>query len=181
VPRRSALLRWPAIALLGALTAASLYQFVLRDASAEPRLLLPQATATIGTGSDAVAVGPDGAILDWLPLSEELQLPQLPLPEPPEKGRLAGPLLEQARVLGAAPAALRPYIASSYYGESGVDVELRFGIELRFGDASRAQQKWRAAAAVLADPSVEALDYVNLHSPRHPAVGGSGHTLPAIP
>ena len=61
-------------------------------------------------------------------------------------------MLQQARVLGAAPAALRPYIASSYYGESGVDVKLRSGIELRFGDASQAGEKWRAAAAVLADP-----------------------------
>ena len=42
---------------------------------------------------------------------------------------------------------------SSFYGESGVDVELRSGIELRFGDASRAIEKWKAAAAVLADPS----------------------------
>ena len=80
------------------------------------------------------------------------ELPQLPLSEPPKGGRLAGPVLQQARVLGAAPAALRPYLASSYYGESGVDVETTSGIELRFGDASQAAPKWRAAAAVLADP-----------------------------
>ena len=67
---------------------------------------------------------------------------------------------------------------SSYYGESGVDVKLRSGIELRFGDASEAVAKWKAAAAVLADPSVTALDYVNLHAPRHPSMGGSGHALP---
>ena len=83
-------------------------------------------------------------------------------------------------MIKAAPATLRPYIERSYYGESGVDVELRSGIELRFGDASQAVTKWEAAAAVLADPSIEALDYVDLHAPRRPARGGSGHTLPPI-
>ena len=78
-------------------------------------------------------------------------------------------------MLGAAPAPLRPCIESSRYGESGVDVELRSGIELRFGDASRAAEKWRSAVAVLADPSITAADYVDLHSPSRPTVYGEGH------
>jgi hypothetical protein len=167
--------------LAAALLAVAAYALLVGDSAVAPRLSVPTATATIGSGSEAVAVGRDGAILEWLPLSEEPQLPRLSLSEPPSKGRLGGPMLEQARVLGAAPAALRPHLESSYYGESGVDVELRSGIELRFGDATRLAEKWRAAAAVLADPSIEALDYVNLDAPRRPAVGGSGHTLPPIP
>jgi cell division protein FtsQ len=167
--------------LLVAVLAGAAYELLVRDSTIAPRLVLPTATATIGGGSEAVAVGPDGAILEWLPLSEELQLPRLPLSTVPEKRRLGGPLLEQSRVLGMAPAALRPYLESSYYGESGVDVVLRSGIELRFGDASRLVEKWRAATAVLADPSIEVLDYVDLRAPRHPSVGGSGHTLPTVP
>ena len=62
-----------------------------------------------------------------------------------------------------------------------MDVVLRSGIELRFGDATRLSEKWQAAAAVLADPTIETLDYVNLHAPRRPTTGGSGHTLPPIP
>ncbi|HSS04789.1 MAG TPA: cell division protein FtsQ/DivIB [Solirubrobacterales bacterium] len=165
-----------AVAIVAA--AGAVYAFLIRDSTVEPRLLAPRATATIGTGSDAIAVGPEGQILAWLPLSEDLQLPYLSLSSPPKGGRLAGPVLQQARVLGAAPATLRPYIERSYYGESGVDVELRSGIELRFGDASQATAKWKAAAAVLADPSITALDYVDLHAPGRPAVGGSAHTLP---
>lgn len=161
--------------------AGAAYWFLIRSTTVEPELHVPRATATIGAGSDAIAVGPDGQVLAWLPLSEESQLPSLPLSTPPEHGRLAGPVLQQAQVLGAAPATLRPYIESSYYGESGVDVTLRSGIELRFGDASRAAEKWKAAAAVLADPSITALDYVDLHVPSRPAVGGSGHTLPPLP
>jgi cell division septal protein FtsQ len=172
--------RW--LIALGLVVAVLLcvYWFVIRDSTVEPHLRSLQAAATIGTGSDAIAVGTDGQILAWLPLSEEQPLPSLPLSEPPKGGKLAGPVLQQARVLGAAPAALRPYLESSYYGETGVDVKLRSGIELRFGDASRARAKWKAAAAVLADPSITALDYVDLHAPGRPAVGGSGHTLPPV-
>lgn len=157
------------------------YWSVLRDSTVEPQVLLPKATATIGSGSEAIAIGPNGQVLAWLPLPEDVQLPRLPLSGPPRGDRLAGPALQQARVLGAAPAGLRPYVEASYYGESGVDVELRSGIELRFGDASRAAEKWKAAAAILADPSITELDYVDLHAPRRPAVGGSGHTLPPPP
>jgi hypothetical protein len=166
--------------VLIALAAGTAYWFLIRDRTVEARVRVPQATATIGTGSEAVAVGPEGQGLAWLSLPEDATLPYLPLATPPPAGQLAGPVLQQARVLGAAPATLRPYIERSYYGESGVDVELRSGIELRFGGASQAARKWEAAAAVLADPSIEALDYVDLHAPRRPAFGGSGHTLPPV-
>lgn len=166
--------------LLAVIAAGAVWQLLLGGKTVEPHLEPLAATATIGTGSDAVAVGPEGQILTWLPLSEEQPLPSLSLSAPPKGGKLAGPVLQQARVLGAAPAALRPYLESSYYGETGVDVKLRSGIELRFGDASQAAAKWKAAAAVLADPSITALDYVDLHAPGRPAVRGSGHTLPPV-
>lgn len=97
-----------ALALL-LVAASAAYWFLVRDRAVEAQLRLPRATATIGTGSEAIAVDPEGQILAWLPLSEDLQLPYLPLSSPPESGRLAGTALEQARVLGAAPARLRPY------------------------------------------------------------------------
>lgn len=179
--RRSGRRRAGLVLVATAVAAALLFQFALRDSTAAPDVVLPQATATIGEEPDAIAIGPDGAILDWLSLPEEIRLPRLPISEPPRKGELGGTMLEQALVLGGAPAALRPYIERSYYGESGVDVELRGGIELRFGDATRLAAKWKAATAVLADPQVTALDYVNVHVPRRPAVRGSGHTLPPLP
>jgi len=172
--------RLPALAV-AALAIAAAYLLLVRDETVEPTVSLARATAVIGSGEDAVVVGPDGAILSWRPPPEEGTLPALPATEPPESGRLSGPMREQARVLGAAPAALRPHIEGSSYGESGVDVELRSGIELRFGDAANAAAKWRAAAAVLADQSITALDYVDLHAPSRPAVGGSGHSLPSLP
>jgi len=163
------------------LVALAGYWFLLREDSPEPRVLVPRLAASIGEGSDAIGVTGSGAVVRWLPLPEDPPLPRLPLEEPPKGGRLRGPALEQVRVLAAAPDALRPFVESSYFGESGVDVNLTTGIELRFGDASQAGKKWRAAAAVLADPEITALDYVDLYAPSRPSYGGSEHELPSLP
>jgi hypothetical protein len=174
--------RWPAAVVLVLVAAAlAAYFLLLRDESVAPAVTPLEATAAIGEGEDRIAVGPDGFLLPGLQLPEDVSLPALPLSEPPKSGRLAGPVLQQARVLGAAPPALRPYVERSYYGESGVDVILVGGIELRFGDASQAARKWAAAATVLADPAISSLDYVDLNAPSHPALGGEGHELPALP
>lgn len=161
--------------------AALAYLLLGRDSTVEPHLVSSRPVAVIGSGSEAIAVADDGTLLAWLPAPEEGSLPQLPLSEPPKGTRLAGPALEQVRVLAATPAPLRPYVAGSRYGESGVDVELSTGIELRFGTATQAARKWRAAAAMLANPSLTALDYIDLSAPARPSVGGSGHALPPIP
>ena len=153
--------------------------FLLRTDSVAPELTIVLPTSVIGTGEDAVGVSADGRVLAWQPLPEDARLPQLALDEPPSDGRLDGPALDQARVLGAAPAALRACVAAASSGEGGVDVELRSGIEIQFGGASRAAEKWAAAATVLADPSITALDYVNVQVPARPVHAGSGHVLPS--
>lgn len=177
----AALRRALAAALAVLVLLAAAYFLLIREKPVEARVDVPAPSAAIGSGDDAVAVGPEGQILSWLPAPEDGKLPQLPIDEIPKGGRLGGTILEQARVLGAAPAALRPHLEQSRYGEGGVDVVLRSGIELRFGDASRVDEKWRAAATVLADPTITTLDYVDLQAPARPAVGGSGHTLPPPP
>jgi hypothetical protein len=175
------LLRWVGPILLVILVAA-VYQRLFGHTTVAARLVSSYPVAVIGTGSNAVAVAADGTVLVGLPPpKEDSSLPKLPLETPPKGPRLQGSALEQARVLGATPSGLRSYVEGSYFGESGVDVNLSSGIELRFGDSTQAARKWRAAVAVLADPSVTALDYVDLHAPGRPAIGGSGHTLPPVP
>lgn len=161
---------------------------LVRSVSAEPgfpnrltvRVTERRPAALIGTGSDALAVAADGTILRGVPTAE-LQLPRLPLREAPRRLRLTGTALEQALVLGAAPKALQPFLDSSIEAEDGVIVELASGIELRFGRPTQVREKWRAAAAVLADPELTVLDYVDLSAPRRPAVGGAGSVLPPAP
>lgn len=174
-------LRGTVVVIVAVILIAFVYQRLFGNTEVAPRLVSSEPAAVIGSGSSAVAVAADGTILAWLPPPKDGSLPKLPLETPPKGPRLQGPVLEQARVLGAAPAGLRPYIEGSYFGESGVDVNLTSGIELRFGDSTQVARKWRAAAAVLASPSVTTLDYVDLHAPARPAIHGSGHTLPPPP
>lgn len=172
-----------AIAVLVAVlvVAVGAYWFVVRTKTADPRVQVPKLAAAIGEGDEAVGIAGNGAAVRWLPLPEEPPLPRLPLEEVPEGGRVRGTALEQVRVLAAVPEALRPYVEGSYFGESGVDVELTTGIEIRFGQATQVRRKWNAAAAILADPSVTALDYVNVVAPSRPVYDGSEHELPPPP
>jgi cell division septal protein FtsQ len=167
-----------AAAAVVAVAALAFYWFVVRDQTVFATVEVPQLAAQIGEGEDAIPVAADGEVIRWGYKPQHIHLPLLPLDEAPKGGRLKGPALEQVEVLGAVPPALRRYVAASRYGESGVDVELSSGIELRFGDSTQAARKWEAAAAVLADPSVTALSYVDLHAPSHPAYGGEEHLLP---
>jgi hypothetical protein len=163
------------------LLALAAYWFLVRQDEVEPRLLVPKLAATIGEGEDAIGVSGNGALVRWLPLPEDPPLPRLPLDQPPKGGRVRGPALEQVRVLAAVPDAFRPYTESSFSGEDGVGVNLTTGIELVFGDALQARRKWRAVAAVLADPEITALDYVNVTAPARPVYEGSEHELPPPP
>jgi hypothetical protein len=111
---------------------------------------------------------------------QEKHLVVLPLKQAPKNGRVKGHVLEEVHVIAAAPAALRRYIAKAKYGKTGVAMETATGIEIRFGDDREAARKWEAAAALLADPSVTLLSYVDVTAPTHPAVGGEGHELPPV-
>jgi cell division septal protein FtsQ len=136
--------------------------------------------ALIGDGEDAVAVAEDGTLMPGL-ATDALDLPLLPLDRVPDGERLGGPMLDQALVLGAAPEALRPALAGVERSGERVVVNLAAGIELRFGAPVRVEEKWRAAAAVLADPTLTSVGYVDLSAPNRPAVGGVGAALPPAP
>lgn len=134
--------------------------------------------ALIGPGPTAVAG--DGRILRGVP-AKGLPLPSLPLAEAPKGSWVGGPVAEQARLLGAAPPAMLRSVDHTFKGPSGIGVELDGGVDLLFSTAARAAQKWRAAAAVLTDPELGPLDYVDLTVPRRPAVGGVSYSPPPIP
>jgi hypothetical protein len=169
------------LGVVAVVVAALVYHLAAGENQLKPRLVQTTPTAAIHTASAVIGVSAKGAVLSWQPPPKESSLPLLPLTKLPASGHLSGTALQQALVLGAAPAALRPHLKSSGYGETGVDVELRTGVVLRFGDAGETARKWRAAAAVLADPAVTSLDYVNLSVPGRPGIGGSGHSLPPVP
>jgi cell division protein FtsQ len=138
------------------------------------------AVAVIGEGSGAVGVAQDGRVMRGVPVDGD-QLPRLPLTAAPKGSWVGGPVLEQAKMLGAAPKPLLRYVDHSFNGESGIGLELDGGVDLLFGTAGSAAQKWKAAAAVLSDPELGSLDYVDLSVARRPAVGGVSYTPPTLP
>jgi hypothetical protein len=167
-----------AVAILG----VAVYWFALRGTStptaeAKP----PQPVAQIGQGKTVIVVGDDGKVLGASAGKKQVHLPVLPLRQPPKGKHVRGHVLEEVHVVAAAPKALRHDIATTGYGETGVDVEFTSGIEIRFGDDHEATQKWKAAAAMLADPSVTLLSYVDVTAPTRPVTGGEEHELPPAP
>ncbi len=130
------------------------------------------------SGGQVVAIAADGTLLAGIQLPDDSALPTLELAEPPAGDRLEGTPLEQALVVGAAPEPLRPLIEKvGHSNDFGVELVLRGGIPVRFGTGLRAAEKWRAAAAVLADGKLEALTYVDVRVPERPAAGGAAASL----
>ena len=91
---------------------------------------------------------------------------------------LEGNALTIAKALGPAPVPLLEKVTGARMdAEHGVVVTLKGGIELRFGDRADHDLKWKAAAAVLADPKLTTASYIDLSVPDRPVVGG----VPAEP
>jgi cell division protein FtsQ len=88
--------------------------------------------------------------------------------------RLNGDAAAQAAILGATPGSLRELITSSSWIEDdgGVVVELENGPEIRFGDGSRAADKWSAAVAVLSGSERGSPSYLDVSVPDRPVAGG---------
>ncbi len=183
-------LRWPrgvgavrrrvAAGVLALAVVVAAYLFLFSGSSVAPNLIVALPTSVIGSGEDAVGVSARGQLLAEGTAPEDGTLPRLPLSEAAEErpsrrhDARAGP--GARRRAGADP---RPASKAASYGESGVDVMLRSGIELRFGDATRADAEV-AARRRRCWPirSITALDYVDLHSPGRPAVSGLGPHAP---
>jgi cell division protein FtsQ len=127
---------------------------------------LPVAEARLG--GEVLPVSADGFVLVGLEVDDPL---------PRIEARARGALLDnegaaQAAILGAAPGDLRERLSAASWDESrgGVVVELDGAPELRFGDGERAEEKWEALAAVLAE-GARGATYVDVSVPERPVAG----------
>jgi cell division protein FtsQ len=133
----------------------------------------------VTAGKQSVPVAGDGTVLTGVDVGDA-ELPEVELGEIPARGALTGEGLEIARVMGAAPVALRALVEEvSYGGTEGVEVVLRGGIPVYFGLGDHAAEKWTAAAAILADPEIETLTYVDVRVPDRPSLGGAAPAVSA--
>lgn len=124
----------------------------------------------LGEGSQALLIADDGTILGSAE-GVEGDLPALEGDRPAaDATSLEGPDLSKALVLGAVPAEIRPFVVSASSGEQGIEVALTNGLTLVFGDDSKAEAKWRAAASVIADPELSGATSIDLSYPLRPAV-----------
>lgn len=131
----------------------------------------------VSAGGREVPVAGDGTLLAGVSINED-ELPVLAVDEIPSGELLGGEPLEQALVVGAAPKELHPLIEKIQMSKDfGVEITLRGGIPVRFGSGTRAPEKWAAAAAVLADPSLDALTYLDVRVPERPAAGGAAQPV----
>lgn len=147
---------------------------LVRDLSAEPALFhavridvdLRRPAGVIGDEGGSV-VADDGVILPGF------EAKGLPVIEAEATGDVVdGEALELATALGPVPEALRESVsAARFEKEHGIVIELEAGIELRFGDSTRAADKWTAATAVLADAKLKAATYIDLMVPQRPVSG----------
>jgi cell division protein FtsQ len=162
----AAVARFPTVS--GVTADASFPHGLTIDVSERPPTMIALA------GDHRVAVAADGTLLPGVDTSNDA-LPEVDVSEVPQSGALTGEALQEALVIGAAPPALRELIEhTSFEGDNGVRLAMKGEVELRFGDGDRAAQKWAAATAVLADPKLTALTYVDLRVPSRPALGGTG-------
>ncbi len=138
-----------------------------------------------GSGSGALLIATDGTVLGPA-AGQEDSLPLIADGEPPVASggsgagsgdssssagdALTGAALKQALVLGAAPVQISSYVTESRNTPEGVEVLLDDGLVLLFGEPAHADQKWRTAVALIADPSFDTGSYVDLTVPRRPAV-----------
>ncbi|MDQ3758776.1 MAG: cell division protein FtsQ/DivIB [Actinomycetota bacterium] len=149
------------------------------DAEADfPHALTIEVTArppvvSVTDGGPPVPVAADGTILHGVDLGEAA-LPSLQVESIPAKGKLTGEPLALAGVAGAAPEPLRPLIEDmAVEAGEGIEVTLRGGIPVSFGDADLPEEKWMAVAAILADPQVKTLTHLDVRVPERPSIGGA--------
>jgi cell division protein FtsQ len=128
----------------------------------------------VDAGGEQVPAAADGTLLTGVQVADDEHLPVLEVGKIPAAGALDGDALQQALIVGATPEPLRPMVEEVGRDDDyGVVVTLRGGIPVRFGSGSRAAEKWAAAGAVLADPKLDSLTYLDVRVPERPAAGGA--------
>ncbi|MCU0314339.1 MAG: FtsQ-type POTRA domain-containing protein [Solirubrobacteraceae bacterium] len=162
-----------------ALRAAVARYPLVEDVSATPdvphglRIVVRERTpvaAIVAPSGAAVAVADDGTLLRSVPVAG---LPEIPVRVPPG-GASAGDRRTAVKVelLAAAPARMRGRVTRVTLGPQGLTARLDRGPVLRFGDGSRLEAKWIAAARVLRDPGAANASYLDLSVPERPVAGG---------
>jgi cell division protein FtsQ len=130
-----------------------------------------QPVAVLEVGGERLLLAPDGSVLRDVATGHPLAVIRTNGSMPQDTLTEHAPLAA-LHVAAAAPVALADRITSIGHDKLGIEVHLRNGPRIVFGDDSRPVAKWAAAAAVLADPSSKGASYVDVRLPGRPVAGG---------
>ena len=128
--------------------------------------------AVVKVDGETTGVAGDGQLLTGLDVGGQ-GLPGIEGSET-SGGRLDEQGSAQAAILAGAPEELRKRVESIAFSEDsdGVVIGLENGPEARFGDGSRAEDKWKALAAVLLRPESGGAAYADVSVPERAVTGG---------
>ena len=123
--------------------------------------------AALDVGGHRIPLAANGTVVDGV--SAPADVPTLPAGQLPSRRRVTDrDTLTQLAVIAAAPAALRNHVGQIGRGQLGLQVQLRQGPMLYFGDAALLHAKWDAAAKILADPGAHGATYIDVRIPSQP-------------
>jgi len=130
----------------------------------------PVAALTSPDGHE-VPVAFDGTLL---PRLAKIQLPAVPVSNPPTRNGFESPRVHTlVQVLAGAPEPLRPELArASVAPKGGILVDMRSGPTLEFGTSNRLAAKWASATRVLAAPTSSGAGEIDVRLPERPAARG---------
>jgi cell division protein FtsQ len=136
------------------------------------RVIQERPVALLQTDGSHVLLAADGSVLRGIRAGGPL--PAIRTRSAAPTRTLTDPLaLTELQVAAAAPPALARRIASIGSGKTrGLVVRLRNGPQIIFGDGTRLDAKWAAAAGVLADSASKGATYVDVRLPERPVAGG---------
>ncbi len=127
--------------------------------------------AVILAGGDRILTAADGTLLRGDHASSAL--PTIASSIVPGGSRVTGATREEVALLASAPYPLLAKLASAgdAFGARGLEATLRNGPTIYFGADSALAAKWRAAVAVVANPTSESASYIDVTDPARPAAG----------
>jgi cell division protein FtsQ len=129
------------------------------------------AVAALAVNGERLAVAADGTLLRGASVPGDV--PSVRIAAPPAGRELSDPRAARALALvAAAPPAMRAHVARAFFGEQGLQADLRHGPAIILGDGSRLRAKWIAAARVLGDPGARGARYVDVRVPERAVAGG---------
>jgi cell division protein FtsQ len=137
--------------------------------------------ATLDADGQQTTVSASGMLLrDTHPAGA---LPSIAVDASPTGDRVAATNRTEVALLAAAPYRLLAKLASAGRadGGRGLEVTLRAGPAVYFGDGSQLTAKWRAAVAVLASSSSVGASYIDVSDPSRPAAGDGADRIDTAP